>query len=83
MFEVLEDLSGVEDLDLSVYQNRHLAFRVDPENLRVLWVIVMVHRERHHHHIDRNAFSSAAIWTFAPNMLNGPEYRVMFVIGRL
>src|SRR6185295_8913610 len=24
-------------------------------------------------------FSSAAIWTFAPNMLSGPEYRVMLM----
>ena len=49
VLEVLEDDRRVEQLHLAVHQDRHLALRVDGEDVRVLRLVALRPVERHRH----------------------------------
>jgi hypothetical protein len=55
VFEILEDLSRVEDLNALVYEYRHLALGVDLQHLRMLGLVAMIVRKGHHNDVDRQA----------------------------
>ena len=73
VLKILEDLCRIEDLGSRVDEHRHLALRIDAQNLGMRRLVQASHVERHHDQLERQPFSSMAIWALAPNMLRGPE----------
>jgi hypothetical protein len=54
IFEVLEDLRGVEDFQIAMDQDRHLLLRIDPNHFRVLGLVTGF--ERNHDQLEVQAF---------------------------
>src|SRR5215467_10671092 len=55
IFEILEQLGGIEDLEIAVDQHRHLPLRIDPEHLRMLRLIEPLHVEGDHDELEVQA----------------------------
>jgi len=56
IFEILENLGGVEDLQLSMDQNRHLPLGIDPRDFRMLRLVESLHIEGDHDALDIKPF---------------------------
>ena len=52
VFQVFEDLRGIEDLDRAVHQHRHLLLRVDAQDFGMLRAVTRLRVVRHHHEIE-------------------------------
>jgi hypothetical protein len=56
IFEIFENLGGVEDLQLTMDQNRHLPLGIDPRDVRMRWRVEPLHIEGHHDALDIKPF---------------------------
>src|SRR6187401_664514 len=52
IFQVLEDLRGIEDLHRTVHQHRHLLLGIGAQDFRVLWLVTRLRVVRHHDEIE-------------------------------
>lgn len=55
VLQVFEDLRGIEDFQLAVDQDGHLALRIDAHDLGVLGLVEALHLEGHHDQLDIEA----------------------------
>ena len=52
VFEIFEDLRGIEDLDRAVDQHRHLALGVDAQHFGMFGVVTLRRIVRHHDEVE-------------------------------
>src|SRR4029077_4614311 len=71
VFKILEDLSRIEDLEVSVDQHRDLAFGVDPQHVRVLRLVEVLHVERHHDEVEVQTFLQSSDLSLRPKHAQG------------
>ena len=52
VFEILEDLGGIENLEVTVDQHWDLALRIDAQDFRMLWRITLLLGEGDHDQLE-------------------------------
>jgi hypothetical protein len=55
VFQVLEDLRRIEDLQVAVHQHGHLRLWIDAQHFGMLGLVERLEIERHHHQFEVNA----------------------------